>query len=382
MKHPVILPPHHHVNRLLVEHFHKQEGHCGTNHVLAAIREFYWIIRGQSTVRSIIRQCKICRLRFAAPGQQRMAPLPSCCLTPGHPPFYFTSVDYMGPVLVKSGRSTPKRYICVFTCMATRAVHLEVSHSLDTSSFLQALSRFISRRTKPSEIWSDNGSNFVGAERELRTAVRQFDTSDMHNAMLKHNINWHFNPLASSHQGGVWEGVIRSVRRVLYSIIADRVLNDESLHTFIVEVERILNNRPITSLSDDPRDSSPLTPKMILNGAFDSDQPLGTLIKPDGYRRSWKLVQNLADQFWSKWLKSYLPILQGRQKWFDVSRNLAVGDIVLIVNENCKRGNWPKAIVQEIFRDKEGLVRRARVGTAGSSVTRDVRKLCLIEGAQ
>ena len=204
----------------------------------------------------------------------------------------------------------------------------------------------------------------------------------MHNAMLQHNINWHFNPPASSHQGGVWERAIRSVRRVLYSIIADRVLNNESLHTFIVEVERILNNRPITSLSDDPRDSSPLTTKMILNGAFDSDQPLGTFIKPDGYRRSWKLVQSLADQFWSKWLKSYLPILQGRQKWFDVCRNLAVGDIVLIVNENCKRGNWPKAIVQEIFRDKEGLVRRARVGTAGSSVTRDVRKLCLIEGAQ
>ena len=257
VKHPVILPPHHHVTRLLVEHFHKQEGHCGTNHVLAAIREFYWIIRGQSTVRSIIRQCQIYRLRFAAPGQQRMAPLPSCRLTFGHPPFYFTGVDYMGPVLVKSGRSTPKRYICVFTCMATRAVHLEVLHSLDTSSFLQALSRFISRRTKPSEIWSDNGSNFVGAERELRTAVRQFDTSDMHNAMLKHNINWHFNPPASSHQGGVWERVIHSVRRVLYSIIADRVLNAESLHTFIVEVEQILNNRPITSLSDDPRGQFP-----------------------------------------------------------------------------------------------------------------------------
>ena len=105
-------------------------------------------------------------------------------------------------------------------------------------------------------------------------------------------------------------------------------------------------------------------------------------IKPDGYRKSWKLVQNLADQFWSKWLKLYLPVLQGRQTWFHASRNLAVGDIVLIVNENCKRGNRPKAIVQEIFRDKEGLVQRAQVGTAGSSVTRDVRKLCLIEGAQ
>ena len=230
-------------------------------------------------------------------------------------------------------------------------------------------------------MWSDNGSNFVGADRELRNAVQQLESFEMHNAMLKRSIVWNFNPPAASHQGGVWERVIRSVRKVLYSLVADCVLNDESLHTFIVKVERILNNRPITSLSDDPRDCEPLSPKTLLCGAVDADEPLGVFVKADGYRKSRKLVQNLADQFWFRWRRMYVPILQSRQKWLKPRRNLVVGDLVLIADES-KRGNWPKAIVQEVFPDKEGLVRRVRVGTAGSSMTRDVRKLCLIERSQ
>ena len=379
-KHPMILPSQHHVTKLLIEHYHRQEGHCGTNHVLAALRECYWILRGQSTVRSVIRQCVLYRLRFSKPGKQMMtAPLPSCRLTAGHAPFHFTGVDYMGPIYVKGGRSTHKRYICVFTCLSVRAVHLEVSHSLDTSSFMQAFTRFIGRRAKPSEIWSDNGSNFIGAERELRADVQRLD---VHNAMLKHNVNWHFNPPAASHQGGIWERIIRSVRKVLCALVGDQVLNDESLYTFIVEVELISNNRPITVLSDDPKDCSPLTPKMILTGTVDPGEPVGVFVKADGYRRSWKLVQYLADQFWSKWLKLYLPLLQRRQKWFSPSRKFTVGDVVLIVGDTCKRGCWPKGVVTEVFPDKEGLVRRVRVRTCNSIMIRDIRKVCLIEGAQ
>ena len=121
-------------------------------------------------------------------------------------------------------------------------MHLEISNSLDTNSFLQAFSCFIARRSKPSEVWSDNGSNFVGADRELRNAVQQLESFEMHNAMLKRSIVWNFNPPAGSHQGGVWERVIRSVRKVLYGLVADCVLNDESLHTFIAEVDRIFNH--------------------------------------------------------------------------------------------------------------------------------------------
>nr|XP_039264588.1 uncharacterized protein LOC120340408 [Styela clava] len=143
-----------------------QEGHSGTLHVLAVIRERYWIIHGQSTVRSYLRKCLKCRMQRAKVGKQVMAPLPASRVTPGHPAYTWTGIDYMGPVLIKQGRSTIKRYVCVFTCMSSRAVHLEVSHSLETNSFLNALERFSSRHIMPKEIYCDNASTFVGAERE------------------------------------------------------------------------------------------------------------------------------------------------------------------------------------------------------------------------
>ena len=362
-------------------HYHEQEGHCGTIHTLAAIRQFYWILRGQSSVRSALRHCIKCRLQHARPAEQVMGPLPACRLTPGHAPFHYTGVDYMGPIYVKCGRSSPKRYICVFTCLTMRAVHLEVSHSLDTSSFLQALNRFIGRRSKPSEIWSDNGSNFIGADRELRAAVQNLQSSNIKNSLLRFNIDWHFNPPAASHQGGVWERVIRTVRKVLYAITQDRALNDETLQSFVVEVEHIVNNCPITPLSSDAADGLPLTPKMLLTDRLHSDEPPGQFVKADGYRKSWKLVQLLADQFWSQWVRLYIPCLQYQQKWFKPCRNLAVGDVVLIIDGHGRRGSWPKGIVKEVFPDAEGRVRRVRVETANSSLCRDIRKLSLLEGS-
>ena len=228
-------------------------------------------------------------------------------------------------------------------------------------------------------VLSDNGTNFVGAERELKDALKSWDINALQSDMLKLQITWRFNPPAASHQGGIWERIIRTVCKVLYALTRDRVLDDESLHSFIVEVEQIINNRPITPLSSDPSDAQPLTPKMLLTGRLQSDTPPGQFIKADGYRKSWKLVQFLADQFWSQWLKLLIQCLQPRQKWLEPNRNLAIGDVVLIADDNVSRGNWPKGIVEEMLPDKEGRVRRVRVRTSSSSLARDVRKLCLLE---
>ena len=379
MVHPIILPSTGHGTALIVQHYHEREGHSGTLHVLAALREKYWILRGQATVRKVLQRCAKCRLDKARPGEQIEAPLPECRVTPNHPPFSWTGVDYMGPIMVRQGRNTLKRYISVFTCMASRAVHLEVANSLDTSSFLMAFHRFVGGRGKPAMVLSDNGTNFVGAERELKDALKSWDINALQSDMLKLQITWRFNPPAASHQGGIWERIIRTVRKVLYALTRDRVLDDESLHSFIVEVEQIINNRPITPLSSDPSDAQPLTPKMLLTGRLQSDTPPGQFIKADGYRKSWKLVQFLADQFWSQWLKLYIQCLQPRQKWLKPYRSLAIGDVVLIADDNVSRGNWPKGIVEEVLPDKEGRVRRVRVRTSSSSMTRDVRKLCLLE---
>ena len=382
MKHPVILPPHHHVTKLVILSYHLRNGHSGVLHTLSDTRERFWIINGNAAVRRVLHDCYKCRLLNAAPGKQVMSHLPEFRVSSGCPAFTSVGLDYAGPIFSKVGRSLAKRYLCVFTCMATRAVHLEIAHSLDTQSCLQALQRFIGRRGSPRDVYSDNGSNFVGAARELKEAISKWNQSLINKTLCQKGISWHFNPPAASHQGGVWERVIRSVRRILTALAGERVLTDECLSTFVTEVERILNDRPISAVSSDSRDLKALTPNSLLLGNINPVVPPNVFIKAEGYRNSWKLVHWLADEFWRRWLKSYLPQLQQRQKWLKPHRNLAPGDLVLVCDEQCRRGQWPKAIVEEIYPGDDGYVRVAKVKTASSAFKRDVRKLCLLEGAE
>ena len=379
-KHQMILPSDHHVTKLVIKYYHEKEGHCGTLHVLTAVREQFWVLRGQATVRSVLKDCRVCRFWGAKPGSQIMAPLPPERVTPGSA-FAHVGLDYMGPLTVKLGRSTVKRYACVFTCLATRAVHIEVAYSLETDAFLNAYFRFCSRRGTPKSLHSDNGSNFVGAEKELKDSVRRWNQTYVQDMLSQQEVEWKFSPPAASHQGGVWERIIRSIRKIMRALVGERLLDDEALHTFLLEVERILNNRPITPASDDPTDLLPLTPSMLLLGRVDSPLPIDNFVKADGYRKSWRLVQLLSDKFWARWIREYLPILQTRQKWLKPQRNLKVGDLVLMLDENSKRGHWPKGLVDQCFPDANGIIRRVKIRTANNTYVRDVRKLCLLEAA-
>ena len=160
-----------------------------------------------------------------------------------------------------------------------------------------------------------------------------------------------------------------------------RQLTDEEFFTFAAEVERILNNRPLTSVSSDPTDLKALTPNSLLLCRLDDSIPLDVFMKVNKYKRSWRFVNWLADQFWLRWTKEYLPTLQIRQKWLQPARNLRVGDVILVINFG-KRGSWPKARVEEVFSGKDGYIRSARVRTATFSFQRDTRKLCLLEAAE
>lgn len=172
-----------------------------------------------------------------------MADMPRERIIPDLPPFTNVGVDYFGPIEVKRGRAMVKRYGVIFTCMASRAVHLEVAYSLDTDSCINAIRRFVCRRSQVSSLRSDNGTNFVGAERELREALAAIDQSKIRGTLLQKGIDWKFNTPAASHHGGVWERLIRMVRRVLFSVLRQQSLNDESLHAILCEVEAILNDR-------------------------------------------------------------------------------------------------------------------------------------------
>ncbi len=182
--------------------------------------------------------------------------------------------------------------------------------------------------------------------------------------------------------GGVWERMIRSVRDILKALVKQQLLHDEALLTFMAEVERILNDRPITQASCDKDDPEPLTPSKLLLLKNNSSIPYGVFCKNDVYaRRWWRQAQYLANVFWRRWIKEYLSALQIREKWQRPHRNANVNDIVLIVDENTPRGQWPLAIVTQINRSRDGYVRSCKVKTATSEYVRPIHKLCLLEAS-
>ena len=263
--------------------------------------------------------------------------------------------------------------------MASRAIHLEVAVSLDTDACINAIRRFVSRRGQVAHLRSENGTNFVGAERELKQALAAMNQDKINGVLTQAGIQWSFNPPAASHHGGVWERMIRLVRKVLSSVLRQQRLDDDGLHTVLCEVEAILNDRPITKLADDPTDLEPLTPNHLLLLKGKPALPPGVFDEKDQYvRKRWRQVQYLSDLFWKRWVREYLPLLQERQKWNQKRRSLAVGDIVVIMDPSAPRGSWPLGKVLEVFPDEHGLVRSVKLQTKCSTIVRPVTKLCLV----
>ena len=380
-KHPVILPPKSHVSTLLIRHAHKRLGHAGRGHAISSLREKYWIIKVNPAVRHVISKCVFCRRNYSSPGVQKMADLPKNRISPA-PPFTYTGVDYFGPFIIKEGRKEMKRYGALFTCLVSRAVHIEVASSLESSSFIQALRRFIARRGLVREIRSGNGTNFVGARNELLQAIEEMDHEEIHAKLKKENIDWIFNPPAASHMGGVWERQIKTTRKVLAGLMEEygHCLDEESFRTLMCEVEAIINSRPLTTVPGEPNDLEPLSPNHILTTKSTVIlPPPGKFQSCDVYmRRRWRRVQYLANLFWSRWKKEYLVVMQERQKWQHPQRNLVEGDVMIIREENVPRNAWSLALVVRVEPDSQGFVRSAVVKTRETTLRRPVNKLVLI----
>jgi hypothetical protein len=380
VKHPILLPQKSHLTTLVIRDIHQQLAHAGRNHVIAQLREKYWIVAINAAVRNFMYNCTTCRRLRKPCLDQKMADLPSDRLEPT-PPFTCTGVDFFGPFLIKEGRKEIKRYGVIFTCLVSRAIHLETANTLETDSFLNSLQRFISRRGPVQEIRCDNGTNFVGAERQLRDAVKELDQTIIQNRLLHHNIKWKFNPPAASHMGGIWERQIRSVRKVLSSLFRDHGtrLNDECFRTLLCEVEAIINSRPLTTMSNDIDDYEPLTPNHILTLKPSMLPPPGQFQREDIYlRKRWRQVQYLAGLFWTRWKREYLLTLQQRSKWTVPERNLQPGDIVLLKEENVSRFYWPMARVTKSITDSKGVVRSVKLRTQSSELHRPIHKIVLL----
>ena len=380
-KHPVVLPKRHHVVTLIARECHENEGHIGIEHVLAITREKFWIVHGRRAIRRMIGECFPCKKMYSGPGKAKMADLPHDRVNPGDPPFCHVGTDFFGPFLVKRGRTFAKRYGCVFTCLTSRAIHLEVAYTLETDGFINALVRFMSRRGPPKSIRCDNGTNLVGAQRVLQENVRSWNQQSIEQFMLKKEIIWRFNPPYASHMGGVWERQIRSIRRVLGGLLSNQVLDDEGLHTLLCQTESIINSRPLTKVSDDINDWEALTPNHLLLLRGNSSLPLGITTHSDQYsRKRWRQVQYIADEFWKRWSKEYIVNLQTRSKWTSESpKKFEKGNMVLVMSDLRPRNQWLLGRILDCFPGKDGITRVVRVKTAQGELTRPISKLCLLE---
>jgi hypothetical protein len=204
--------------------------------------------------------------------------------------------------------------------MTTRAVHLEMAYSMETDVFLNAFLRFTCRRGIPATVLSDNGSNFVGANREFKSLVEGLDQNQVLEKATNNKICWKFNPPGAPHWGGVFESMVKCAKHALQSIMSPGEIDDEELETLFCGVESLLNSRPLTYQSDDPHDANPLTPSHFLTGL------IGGQYAPEvhGDAKFNLRVQCLLNSFWIRWMKEILPTLQPRRKWNTKQKDLKV----------------------------------------------------------
>lgn len=382
VKHPIVLPGQGHISKVLARYFHEKALHQGRGITLNETRSSgYWIIGGGSVISRLIHECVTCRKLRAKVQEQKMADLPADRLTPT-PPFTYCAVDYFGPWYVKEGRKELKRYGVLFTCLVTRAIHLEVANSLETDSYINALRRFICRRGPVRQMRSDNGSNFIGARRELKEALAEMDQSQVKEEMLKENCDWFevkLNVPSASHMGGIWERQIRTVRSVLSALLEKngQQMNDEALRTFMCEAEAVVNSRPLTAEGITSADTAePLTPNHFLTLKTKVVlPPPGKFTSADLYSRKWwRRVQHLTNEFWCRWKKEFLLSLQARQKWTHPRKNLQVNDVVIVKDEDIPRNQWKTCRITEVRPDKDGLVRKVTLEVGSQNLTADGKR--------
>uniref|UniRef100_A0A5S6Q3R2 Integrase catalytic domain-containing protein n=1 Tax=Trichuris muris TaxID=70415 RepID=A0A5S6Q3R2_TRIMR len=380
IKHPVVLPGESSLAHRIVWQRHLDLMHAGIERVLADLRTEYWIIGGRRSVRRIIGRCLYCRRLSALPKQVMMADLPSERLDFCLPAFTNVGIDFFGPFAVTVKRSTEKRYGCIFTCLVSRAVHLELTPSLSLNSVVLALKRFISRRGRPKVIFSDNGKSFVRAAKCLEEELTNLDLEKLSASASDLRIHWKFSPPNGPHFGGVWERLIGMAKKALTATLQGNTCTDEVLSTVFAEVEALLNGRPLCYIGDDPSNPEPLTPFLLLTGRANVNVPLDiTCVKDCTLSKHWCHAQLIVNRFWRRWLKEYLPTLQRRSKWTKDQANLEVGDVVVVVEPQLPRGQWPLGRVTEVVKGSDGRVRIATVRTKHRSYVRPVTRLALIE---
>ncbi|XP_055685305.1 uncharacterized protein LOC129791261 [Lutzomyia longipalpis] len=377
--HPRLLPKGR-LAKLIAQHEHLSLQHAGPELLFASLRRKYWPIGGRNLAQQIYRTCHVCYMMRPKAEEQLMANLPAARVTLVRP-FRSVAMDFAGPFHIRvdllRGTRSHKAYLCIFVCMAVKAVHIEVVSALTTEAFLAAFRRFVSRRRRPSQVYADNGRNFVGAEREIKLLFQQEEAQRIiKSATCDDEIEWHFQTPSAPHHGGLHEAAVKSTKYHLKRVVGEVILNYEEFTTIVTQVEATLNSRPLTYASGSPADPQPLTP-----GHFLALGPMNALPDPDlselkvGKLNRWQLCQKIHQDFTKRWRQEYLHSLQQRLKWTDVKENLKEGDWVVLMENDLASATWMMGQITKIFEGKDGMVRTVEVKTKKGTYIRPITKL-------
>lgn len=379
-----ILPASHHFTQLVILDAHESVLHGGVQLTLRKLRDDYWIIHARNQVKKLIHKCITCFRERKPMMGQKMADLPSF-RTESAKPFAFVGCDYAGFFQLKTSvrRNAPltKAYIALFVCLTTKALHLEVVCDLSTAEFIMAFENFISRRGIPQMLYTDNGTNFIGGAKEIKTFFDQM--FEQNNALTRllaiNNIEFNRIPARASHMGGIWERAVGSVKYHLRRILKDTKLNARQFDNVLKKIEACLNSRPLWAITGETDDIEVITPSHFFNF-----QAINTLPRPDlshiplNRLDQYQYLYRLYCDFWKSWSNEYLHQLQPRTKWQKEQPNAAVGQIVLISEDNMPPSRWPYGKIVNTYPAKDGLVRTVDVKCGSTVLRRPIHKLALL----
>ena len=375
---PIYLPDTHQCTEKLVEEAHWRTLHGGVGMTMAHVRQKYWVPKLRRLAKRRIKSCYGCR-KFQAIAVAKQPPgnLPQD-RTKGDHAFQVVGVDYAGPLSYRTKKGkTAKGYIVLYACSLTRALHLELTTTLETEEFLGTLKRFIARRGRPDKIYSDNGRTFLGAARWVHTVMADEKLQDF---LANKEIKWQFNLSRAPWWGGQFERMVGLVKTSLYKTIGQGCLIWTELGDVLLNVEITLNNRPLSYVEDDPQFQI-LTPHSLM---FTSSNNLPEMaahhVRDKDLRKRAKFLKRSKDVVWRRWTNEYVRGLRERHiQYHGKPLSLAVGDVVVIKSDERNRGEWPLGIITEFFEGKDGVIRAARLRAGKSYMERPIQHLYPME---
>ena len=384
-KYPIVISGKSHLAFLIVDETHKKTMHGGPLLMQNVIRSNYWITKLKSVVKSYYHHCVKCIRQAPRFANQLMGNLPAARVTASKP-FSNSGIDFAGPVLLKTSKlrnaHTLKAYIAVFICTATKEIHLELVSDLSTPAFIAAFKRFTSRRGHCAHLYSDCGTNFIGANFELKRMLNKCKSS-LPNEILEYlsleNTEWHFIPPGSPHFGCLWEAGVRSVKYHIKRVLGQTKLTFEEYATLLTQVECCLNSRPISAMSDSPDDLSALTPGHFL--VFEPPVVIpheNLLDTPINRLNRWQHIEHMLQSFWQRWKIEYLTNLQHRYKWPSQQRPIKINDLVIIKDDRVPPSKWLLGRVIDTHPGNDGMVRVVTLKCQNTTLKRAITKLCVL----